>query len=385
MTQIECHVCGKRLVPTVTGKYRKHNQKGQTEPCPTSGTVVPEEQDADSATSSTPSIPSTPATGATALPGASEYAENLNRIASNQAEEFRAEVGARLSQFSQPARDPDAGEQIRLFSQPAAFKAPKVDVRPMTDLGLEITARLKEMFHGYSNRQERSQQKALGPSEIGSPCDRRLAMSLMRLPRVNPGGDGWASFVGTCVHVGLAEMFTWADAGSGRYAVEVPLTFYSPFVPRGTADLLDRVLFMIDDHKLMGKWSRNKLKSSGPSPTYRVQAHTYAYGARKRGERIEHVAIIGWPRDESSLEDLYVWTEPYNPKVALDALARVDALAERLKGCTETLGLHNDGCSCPSDAEKAMALPFNNSDCRYCPFYMPGAQASGNGMCNGKS
>ncbi|MGW2207158.1 hypothetical protein [Streptomyces sp. NPDC001774] len=254
----------------------------------------------------------------------------------------------------------------------------------MTKLGAEIAARLKEMFHGFVNRQERSQQTTLGPSEIGSPCDRRLAMSLMRMPRVNPGGDGWASFVGTCGHVGLAEMLTRADAGSGRYAVEVPLKFPSSHVPHGTGDWLDRTLLLFGDHKFMGRWSRERLKTKGPSPTYRVQVHTYAYGARQRGERIEHVGIIAWPRDEATLDDLYVWTEPYDPKIALDALARVDNIAARLKGCTDTLGLHNDGCGCPDDLDAIRKMPTAD-DCRYCPFHMAGAKDLSEGRCSGKS
>ncbi|MFD8117026.1 hypothetical protein [Streptomyces microflavus] len=353
---MNCHLCDKPTVPTGAGKYRNHNRKGTREKCQASGTVVPAEEP---------------------IPGAEEYTEELGEIAAEQTEAVREQVDSRISQFNQPARNPDLGEQPTLFNQPGSLRAPPVDVQPMTELGAEITARLKEMFHGFVHRQERSQQTTLGPSEIGSPCDRRLAMSLLRMPRVNPGGDGWASFVGTCVHVGLAEMFAWADAGSGRYAVESRLTYDNPHVPKGTADLIDRTLFMVDDHKLMGKWSRNKLKAKGPSPTYRVQGHTYGLFARARGERIEHIAIIGWPRDESSLDDLYVWTEPYNPGIALKALARVDDIAAAVLPTPEDAD-RRDVPASPYD------LPMDSSDCKYCPFFMPGAKQSGGGVCNGK-
>jgi len=256
-----------------------------------------------------------------------------------------------------------------MFDQPSRAGTAKVvtQAKPMTPKGLEITHRLKEMFHGYTNRMERSQQTTLGPSEIGSPCDRRLAMSLMRMPRVNPGGDNWASFVGTCVHAGLAEMLVWADAGSGRYATELPLTFPNVFVPKGTSDALDRTLLAIWDHKAMGQWSLDKLKTDGPSPTYRVQIHTYGYGARIRGEVVSDVAIVAWPRDKGSLDDLYVWTEPYDPQVARDALTRVDRIGVQV-----------------TDGTDPASFPIDNSDCKYCPFYMPGAKNSEGGMCNGR-
>lgn len=350
-----CPVCAKDITLTKAGKYRVHADPSTKETCDGAGTVKPVED--------------------VELPGVNPYVEELGKAVEGLAAKQLAaysETVANTTPFSQPAAQP---EQPPLFSQPSGpQRRPVAETQEMTDLGKEITARLKEMFHQYSNRMERNQQQTLGPSEIGSPCDRRLAMSLMRMPPVNPGGDGWASFVGTCTHVGLAEMFMWADAGTGRYAVEVPLTFGSEHVPKGTGDLLDRTLYMFDDHKLMGKWSRNKLKTSGPSQTYRAQVHTYAYGARMKGEKVDHVAIIGWPRDESSLEDLYVWTEPYNPALAKEALERVDRIAAQLGP------MKPDG---DWSAARPEDFPIAD-DCRFCPYHMPGARDLSGGACNGK-
>lgn len=308
------------------------------------------------------------------IPGVDEYAENLGDLATEQLNAYRDKVNEGIT-FDQPTPLPEPpAVQAPLFDQPSASgtRAAKVlgEVKPMTPLGLEITHRLKEMFHGYTNRMERNQQPTLGPSEIGTPCDRRIALSLMRYPTINPGGDNWASFVGTCIHAGLDEMLMWADAGSGRYATEQRLTFPSKHVPKGTTDVIDRVLLLVGDHKGMGQWSLDKLKREGPSRTYRVQAHTYAYGAVMRGEKVKHVAIIGWPRDKGNLDDLYVWTEEYNPDLARKALKRVDDIAERV--------LVEGG------EQEAYSLPFDNSDCRFCPFYMKNAARSEGGVCNGR-
>jgi hypothetical protein len=270
-----------------------------------------------------------------------------------------------------PKQQLDAYRPQFPFSQPGRLKT-EATTRPMTPLGAEVTARLRELFYGYSNRMERNVQATLGPSEIGTPCDRRLAMSLLRMPPVNPGGDGWASFVGTCIHAGLAEMFQWADAGTGRYAVEMALAFPSPHVPRGTGDLLDRVLLMFTDHKAQGRWSRNKLKTAGPSSTYRVQVHTYAYGARLRGEKVDYVAIASWPRDEASLDDLYVWTEEYRPDIARNALARVERIAAEVQQRTG------------NPQEIAATFPIAE-DCRFCSWHQPEAKDLSHGGCNGKS
>jgi hypothetical protein len=408
-THIKCPGCDKQLKRTTSGKYRKHGNGD----CDFSGTVIREDacqnpatstsapsassppvgatESAAPATSSTPSAPggpepegdaSTSASAAPALPGVTSYANTLNDLATDQLEAYRAKVEANLTPFSQPA--PVEVETPTLFSQPAGAYSEQ-PAQEMDDLGKELTARLKEMFYAYDNRRSednRSAQATMGPSEMGTPCDRRLALSLMRMPPVNPGGDGWAAFVGTCIHAGLEQMFLWANGGTGRFAVEQRLEFPSTIVPKGTADLIDRTLFMVDDHKCQGRWSRNKLKSTGPSQTYRVQAHVYAYGARLRGERIERVAIFSWPRDEATLDDLYVWTEPYDPQIVKDAFARVDDIAASVEG--HLLTLTNKGETTELESKALTAEQFTVADdCRFCPFYLPNARSITDG-CNGK-
>ncbi|MFH8626213.1 hypothetical protein ACH4A8_30755 [Streptomyces vietnamensis] len=288
--------CGKSLAPTTTGRCRQHLTPASKIPCDFGGTVIPPEEAgcpsasnstpatsetassatsapddakgrAGHATSSTPSSPATPeeagaasttAPVAPALPGVTEYAERLDELVAEVGERERVRVQARLvTPFSQPAPPlDDAAEQAPLFSQPASGRLSEQPAAPMTDLGRELTARLKEMFYAFDNRRSednRSAQTTMGPSEMGTPCDRRLELSLMRMPPVNPGGDGWAAFVGTCIHAGLEQMFMWADHGTGRFACETRLAFNSKYVPKGTADLIDRTLFMLDDHKCQGR------------------------------------------------------------------------------------------------------------------------------------
>ena len=255
------------------------------------------------------------------------------------------------------------------FFQPGPIPVSVKTVEAMNDRGREIATRLREIFYSYVNRNardNRSAQTTLGPSEIGSPCDRQLAMKLMGVPAVNPQ-ESWAPFVGTAVHVSLAEMFEWANgANSGRFVTEMPLTFGSSVVPRGTGDLLDRVMLMFLDNKLMGKYSLKKLIEQGPSDEYRVQIHTYAYGAEKQGERVKEVAIIGWPREESSLQNLYVHVEPYDRQIALDAIARVERLHREVQGRLGTVPTNVFVSENPLEVAKT----FDTGDaCRWCPFY----------------
>lgn len=262
------------------------------------------------------------------------------------------------------------------YAQPGSRKASTDGLIPMSPFAEQLAASVKQLFYHWNTRKSsdnRNAQIHLGPSEIGTPCDRRLVLALLGAPAVNPGGDGWAAWMGTQGHAGLAEMFMWADAGSGRYSVETPLVFPSALIPRGTGDLLDRVFAVFVDHKFMGQWALKKLRTKGPSKTYRVQVHTYAYGARLRGEKVERVAIIAWPREGSSLDDLYIWEEPYDPTVAAEALKRVDDL----KAWSDKMMA--DGSTGPEVAGAAAIVP----DCTYCPFHLKASKNITDG-CNGK-
>lgn len=260
---------------------------------------------------------------------------------------------------SERFRQPDSP-----FLQPPEWAGtPKPE--PMGDYARELATRIKETFYSYSNRKSvdnRSAQTTLGPSEIGTPCDRRLAMALMGIPAVNPGGDGWASFVGTCGHEGMAEIYRFADAGTGRYAVEFPVYLGVPSVPRGTADLLDRWTATISDWKFMGAYSLKKFKLEGPSDTYRVQAHVYAYGATCGGEKVKNVAIVGLPRAGSSLDEMHVWTERYDRKLAEAALDRVERIAEEVRQAS----LNPEA----TPMSVAREFPIDKDSCRYCPFHL---------------
>ena len=261
--------------------------------------------------------------------------------------------------------------------QPTPYE--KVRAEPMGDLAKELATKVQETFYAYSNRKtsdNRSAQTTLGPSEIGTPCDRRLAMALLGVAPVNPGGDGWAAFVGTCTHVGMAEIYTFADAGTGRYAVELPVFLGTPTVPRGTTDLLDRRDGTVIDWKIMGAYSLKKFKEQGPSATYRTQAHVYGLGAERGGEKVRNVAVVGLPRAGRSLDEMHIWTEKYDRKFAEAALKRVEDIANR----TWTLGR-----SPQSDmVNMSVAREFDTADdCRYCPFHLKNDKEMKRG-CPGK-
>jgi hypothetical protein len=327
---------------------------GVTEPAtPTSATESSPESGSTSKDSSGEPVPDSPATSSDASAPAEEPAD-----------EGPWPLGVSYSEmFLQP---------FSPFSQPGEIPVKIKLADSMSERGKEIAVRLKETFYAYTNRNtsdNRSAQKRLGPSEIGTPCDRQIAMKLLGIRPVNPQ-EGWAPFVGTAVHASLAEMFEWANgggAGSGRYHVEIPVELPSELVPRGTLDLYDGVLYMVDDHKLMGRWSLDKLIQEGPSETYRVQLHTDGLGAERAGFKVKEVALIGWPRQESSLDKLYVHVEKYDRKIAEKAIARVERIANRIQEIQAPAAVAGE--QGPAFMQQARSFPPGD-DCKWCPFHL---------------
>lgn len=304
---------------------------------------------------STASSPESTSTSSVSEP--SSAASEPSDTSSSSSESRKVFASARS--VSDRFRQPDVP-----YLQPPEYSGPE-KAEPMGGAAAELATMIKETFYSFSNRKttdNRTAQTTLGPSEVGTPCDRRLAMELMAVPYVNPGGDGWAAWVGTQMHDGMAKIYEFANAGTGRYRIEFRVKTPSPWVPGGTSDLFDRRIHSIIDWKMMGAYSLKKFKLEGPSETYEVQAHVYGLGAENDGEKVKQVAIVGLPRAGSSLDEMHVWTAPYDRNRALAALARVDRIAAKVG----TFRLDLAG----NRPIARLGLNFDvANDCRYCPFF----------------
>jgi hypothetical protein len=179
----------------------------------------------------------------------------------------------------------------------------------------------------------RTQQRAIGPSEMGSPCLRKIGY---RLANVDPWnvGAAWLPAIGTAVHAAMAETFALHNLALGytRYLIEqtvavgevdgVPIT--------GTCDLYDRVTACVIDWKCVGITTLRNVKRYGISRQYRMQAHLYGRGFRLKGVPVERVAIMYLPRNAELRERMFV-SEPYDETIALQALELATGTAAGLR------------------------------------------------------
>lgn len=215
----------------------------------------------------------------------------------------------------------------------------------------------------------RSLQTDIGPSEVGTPCTRKLGHKLAGTPeRSLP--PNWKATIGTGVHLWLEEAFdranlVWAAAngnqGVERWLTETRFTVghHLDGTPlEGSCDLFDRLTRTVVDHKTVGPTQLKKYRASGAGNQYRTQAHLYGAGWVARGEAVEHVAIAFLPRN-GDLDEAVWWTEPWDPQVAAQAL-------QRLHGVEAALAMLGP-------AAALAQLPMQDDYCSSCPFFRPGS------------
>lgn len=232
-----------------------------------------------------------------------------------------------------------------------------------------MRAEFERIFVDAARNSPRSQQREVGPSELGTPCARRLAYRLADAPTHNER-DPWRPTVGTATHAWIAEALaeynlkTHEQYGFSRYLIEcrvmVGMVNGNPIT--GSADCYDRVTAEVTDWKIVGTTTLKNARRAGRQaifkPGYRVQAHLYGLGFLLRGLPVVAVNIAYLPSGGELREA--VWQrEEMNQSVAVQAIARADVIATAM----DQVG-----------AETLIAgLPRTDDLCTYCPFYSPGA------------
>lgn len=222
-----------------------------------------------------------------------------------------------------------------------------------------------KMVREYDANRPRSLQKRLGPSEIGSPCPRQLAMKLAGVPGINQVADPWFPIVGSAVHEWLARMAEWYNdvylgrAHNPRFIVENRVQVKDReggYDTSGSTDLYDVDNQRVVDWKIVGVTTMRKVdKGDTPQekagPQYTVQAMAYGKGWEDSGYPVKSVMIAFLPRS-NFLNKMKLVEMPYDRSIADQAQARVAAI----------------------DALRSKLSPHNfpAGDCTiWCPFYMP--------------
>lgn len=217
--------------------------------------------------------------------------------------------------------------------------------------------------------QPRTLQKKIGPSEIGTECDRCLTLKL--------GGAeeerdvAWLTWVGSAVHAYLENTFEVKNTQLGwrRFLIEerVHVGNINDTPVTGKMDLFDLATAGITDWKIVGKGTLDKVKKSGPARVYRAQGHLYGEGSRNRGLDVHRIRIAFLPRNAPSLDHAFIFEEEYNAEIARAAINRADFTAREiaiygLDVVLESAPAHIGEYSCARYPDGKVASARNGND-----------------------
>jgi len=223
--------------------------------------------------------------------------------------------------------------------------------KPNKTLAMELA----QMIHDAGVWTPRARQVAIGPSEMGHECTRRLAYKLLDWEQVNVAqSSNWASQVGSAIHAHLAEIFRKKEG----FEVEQKVTIRGQLA--GTVDLFDTVRGIVMDWKTTGYSKLQEYRKSGATAQHITQVQLYGYGKALSGAKVNKVALVYLPTS-GTLEEMHLELHDYDEKVALDALARVDDIQALLA----QLDVENN----PAMWDVIPKVASRN--CNWCPYFLP--------------
>lgn len=259
---------------------------------------------------------------------------------------------------------------------------------------VEVRSELLWFIEDAIRNHPRSLQKKIGPSEIGHDCGRWLGYKLADAPVFNDfakSRDAWRPTVGTAVHAWLADVFEAVNVPGeeplfyvekrlnvGKFS---PVDGGDPEDVTGSGDLYYRGVAI--DWKIVGANTLKKAKTvsratkmpHGPSQRYRKQINLYGTGWIEQGLPVHTVMIVMLPASGELRADSAFWSEDFDPAVAAAAMARADGTNSLIRAAK-------------AQGKQAMEtvlgmLPTADSYCTSCDYFVPGADASGNGLTKG--
>ena len=221
--------------------------------------------------------------------------------------------------------------------------------------GISLGNELAKIITDAGTYAPRSKQIAIGPSEMGVECTRKLAYKLLDWEKVNEGSSGnWAAQVGTAIHSHLANIFEKING----YEVETRVNIRGNL--SGTIDLFDVERGIVIDWKTTGATGLQTRKREGASNQHIVQCQLYAYGKKQTGANVKQIALVYLPTT-GNLSDLYVDVRDYDESIALEALNRVDNIYSLLT----SIDVENN------PAMWKLIPAVTDRLCNYCPYFQP--------------
>ena len=210
---------------------------------------------------------------------------------------------------------------------------------------------LIEVLRAKDAGRARSKQTQVGPSELGG-CRRKVWYRINGREATNNNELKLAAIMGTAIHAEIEKSISVLDPKGEKYLVETEVEYNGMkahidlYIPE-TGDVID--------------WKTVKVKNLSYFPTQqqRWQVQVYGYLLDKSGKgKPRTVNLVAIARDGYE-RDVKVHSEPYDPKIAEEALNWLAAIKE------------------------SAVAPEPERDQSYCRFYCKYFDESGKVGCTG--
>lgn len=236
---------------------------------------------------------------------------------------------------------------------------------------LEIIESVKDVVTWAQDKSDRSQQVALGCSEIGDDCQRRIAMTMVGLRRVNYTPDPWPSTVGTAIHTWLSDAINAYQLFHGNQGWLSELEIMASDWLPGHVDLYRNGVVL--DLKNPSRTNHRKMAKEGIGDRYLMQIMGYGKGVKRSGRKVERVGILSIPRD-GNLSELWCKTFEFDEALIDSKIAEIETLADTVVAL--------DVMEKPENWAKIAPTPSRM--CGWCPHYDPALPAPGLNGCPGR-
>lgn len=296
------------------------------------------------------------------------------------------ELADLLASLGLPAQQPAAAPGLddggvrwiiggdKLVEQPAPVEPPAPRVIPDGPPPSTLAV-MRDVLGDLDASRPRSMQTRVGPSELGTPCQRQLAYKIAGAPRRLPDNrPPWAPMQGTAVHGLMEEALQYHNRQLGyqRWVIEERLHMDDEI--SGSGDAFDLDTGTVVDWKHVGTTALREVKRKTipnhllVKQEYRIQGHVYGYGHERAGRDVRWIRLVFLARSHD-FNDSAEWTEAYNPNIAINALDRYYATQDLIG----TLDVANN----PDMWGLVPAVP--GKACTWCPFKRLGGPADGTG------
>lgn len=231
-----------------------------------------------------------------------------------------------------------------------------------TEWGAGYALQLRKVVVTHASQSPRNLQVELGPSELGTPCDRQVAGKFAGVKSTNHIADPWASIMGIAGHKWMEGAFHADNArGNGQLRWLPEFRVYPYPEHPGTGDLYDIHEAAVVDWKFLGDTSRENLIKHGPPRRYFVQLLLYGRGFRNMGLPVRRVVLVAWPRTRSTMNKTYVWDHPLVPED--------DTLLDTVYEQTRTRRIIGEEIAKGNLGLRDIPATPDDDDCFYCPFF----------------